>query len=378
MPPYQTDEQRKTTLQKYYDDNVAFFSQLARRNGDEALALETRKVAGHLDARELSKWNESSPRSMTARFQTLASAYWINAQLLKMALGCAALWCAFWFVTRRWGDVAPARKKMLPLAMFGAGVTGALVVGAHSIAPALKSFLDLMNYQVEPPALSPPLAVLRDYWPLLIALLWVSLIFGGAVAQSARLAASHNQRETKSASGKWRVAGWALLGAVLLAALGYFVQIVPVMFDADWLFYVFLAVVAFVALALSFIGIQRTRGYARCFFLVMVAAFWLSVVMVILAFVVEQDSTLYGQIALASSLALIASALGLMLQSQNFLRELALRARIAAGVLALLCAVAYFGVTLWTLPVEHQTRATIERQLQIGEVAWLREQMREK
>ena len=291
MPPLQTQEQREAELQKFYDGNVAFFAQLARRKGDESLAIETQKVAGHLDARELSVWSDSNPRSMMAHWQTLVSAYWLNAQLLKLALGCAALWCASWAITRRWNDVAPARKKMLPLAMFGTGVTGALLVGARSVSPALKSILEIVRSQPETLELAAPLAVLRDYWPLLIALLWVTLIFGGAAVERARLAVARNQSGHKSSPGRFRFVGWALLGVCLLAALGYFVQVIPAIFDADWLLYVFLAVVAFVALALSFIGIQRTQGYARCFFLVMVAAFWLTVVMVILAFVVEQDST---------------------------------------------------------------------------------------
>lgn len=55
--------------------------------------------------------------------------------------------------------------------------------------------------------------------------------------------------------------------------------------------------------------------------------------------------------------------------------QLAARTRVAAGVLALGCAPAYLGIALWTVPVERQTRAQLQRQLQIGEVAWLREQI---
>ncbi len=376
LGPMKSDEQRKAELQKYYDDNVAFFAQLARRKGDESLAIETQKVAGNLDARELSVWSDTSPRSVMAHLRTLASAYWLNAQLLVLTLGSAVIWCAFWAITRRRSDVAPARKKMLPLAMFGAGVTGALLVGARTVSPALQSFLDIVSYRAEPPELAPALAVLRDYWPLLIALLWVALIFGGAVVESARVATTRSQPEHKKSSDKLRVAGWAVFIVSLLAALGYSVQTLPSRFNVDWLIYVFLAITAFVSVALSFVGIQRTQGRARFFVMGMVAALWITVAMIVLTFVVEQEASFYGQIALVSSFALLASGLGLLFQSQKFIHELAARTRIAAGVLALLCAVAYFGITLWSVPVEAKTRAMLARQLQIGEVAWLREQLK--
>ena len=58
----------------------------------------------------------------------------------------------------------------------------------------------------------------------------------------------------------------------------------------------------------------------------------------------------------------------------NFIARVAASAHVAAGALALLSALGYFGLALWSAPAEHQTRAIIARQLQIGEAAWLREQ----
>ena len=61
-------------------------------------------------------------------------------------------------------------------------------------------------------------------------------------------------------------------------------------------------------------------------------------------------------------------------QAKTFVLELAARARIAAGVLALLCALAYLGLAPGTVPLERRARAQIAHQLQIGEAASLREQ----
>ncbi len=375
-PPTYSEEQRKAQLEKFYTDNVAFFAAMARSKGDEQLALQTEKVAGNLDARELEEWSTQSPRSLTAPLQKLASAHWLNAQLLRLTLLSAALWCVLWTITRRWPNLASARKRMLLPAMFGVGVTGALLAGARAVSPQLKGLADLLRYQPKPPELWVPLAILRDSWPLLIALLWTTFIFGGAVWQSARTYGEQRESNPVDSTRARRIVGWCALIFCALAAPGAFMQTVPAALDFEWLIYVLLTFVALIPIALSVVGIQRTQGFKRVLVMCVAATFWVMVGLIVLSSVIETDATLYGQFALFSAIAFSASALALVFQAKDFAAELAARTRIAAGALALLSAVAYFGITLWSVPVEARARAMMARQLQIGEVAWLREQMK--
>ena len=126
------------------------------------------------------------------------------------------------------------------------------------------------------------------------------------------------------------------------------------------------------------LAILWSRGKARPVAVALVCAFWAFVTSLLSGSQVEAgDSPRYSVILFYIAVALIILAFFFAVKNgffaltkiRSFALNFAVSLRIAAGVLALLCAVAYFGITLWTIPVEHQTRAMMQRQLQIGVVA---------
>jgi hypothetical protein len=63
------------------------------------------------------------------------------------------------------------------------------------------------------------------------------------------------------------------------------------------------------------------------------------------------------------------------LQSDFFLRLLT-RTRLTAAALAVVSSVAYSGVMVFSLPVRHEAQQMLNRQLEIGEAAWLLERLK--
>ena len=370
-----SEAQYKREFDQFYLDNAAILAEVARTNGDAQLASATRQTARNFDAQALSIWMNNDPRSVTAQLQTLAGAYWLQAQLLRLALGAAAVWCLFWGVTRRLNGIASARTRLLLPVMFGAGATGAILLGARSVSPQLKSFLDLVRDAEKPPELWFPLAVLRDQWPLLLALMWAAFVFGGAIWHCARGSRSRDGAAPRSSPRWLHFAGWMLLLIATIVGVSLLVQSVLMSFRADWPFYALLTVLALVSLVTNIEGIRRTQGRARMLVVCLTVAFWMTVAAFTLSVVVAEDSFFYGQFALLGAISVLVCSFGLILQIQDFAFEIAARIRVAAGALALLGAVAYVGIALWTIPVERDAHAMMARQLQIGEVAWLREQM---
>lgn len=379
--PGETEEQYLAKYARYVQLNSERFARFARAGGDDALARQTLAIVPQLDANTLGKF---ATQFFLTSFNRLSDFYWFGAQLLRISLCGALVWGACFLVTRNHpAPVAETRRRVLLPAMFCAGVTGALLVSAKSLIPGLDTLIFGAIEPTSDESLSVFVVALRDYWPALIIAIWTFVLFGVPLWMRVWRARSKSKTERqKKPLSLLRVVA-ALVGfAVLLGIFFAFVAFVPTEEVAGIITVVAVVAAALLAVGASLTLIWRARGSERTVAICGVVAFWL-LIAAPFAQSSRPDGPFYVFVlrTFAGLLILVAPILALRVwrlpveQIKEVAFQLAARARIAAGVLALLCAVAYLGITLWTIPIERKTRAMMQRQLQIGEVAWLREQI---
>ena len=371
------ETQRQEILKANRQHDAEFFAAMARAHGQNELAREVESTFRELDLQELAQASTSSPVAIPARIEQLAKAYWLASQLLRMSLVGAILWLFGWALTRRRGeDVVRRRAPMLLASMFCIGATGALLVSALSLSPSLHGLFELLVGDSPAPELPPSLSVVRDSWWLLVALLWFVLVFAGAFKVAA------HPKEARLTSWNWK---WVVVATGVCALLVWFFYQAP---PSDLSFYCLLIVTGLVAIGASVGSIARTRGEMRVLAVCLVGAFWTG----LLGFSTGTgpgEMPFYsgfamiaaGVLTLATLLLLLILALrkgkNMASDARAIAFELAARLRLAAATFALCCVLSYFGIALWTIPVERETRALLDRQLQIGEVAVLREQLKQ-
>ncbi len=367
--------------ENYARQNVAFFAAMARARGQNDLARQVETTFASFDMPKLAAESFSNPDAIPAHIERLHGAYWLGSQLLRLSLVGAVLWCLSWALTRRRSEtVARSRAQMLVPAMFCAGITGAILVAGAS-SSSLKWFFSLGGEEPVSNRFSVA-EFLRAGWPLVLAVLWTTLVLASALwacrRKSARLEPKFNLRHIA------RGFGWSVFVVCVLIVFGFSVGSAPSGSGSDLIFYCALLVVAMVALVASGLGVWQNKGQKRAFAACLAGAFWTGIAGQF-ASSGTGDVPFYAMIAGGIAALLAVSALILALKiwkinfagARNFAWEVTARARVAAGIIALLSALGYFGIALWTIPVEHRARALMDRQLRIGEVALLREQLRE-
>ena len=374
-------QEREAALDAFNEANVVLFADLARANGDDDLAQQTLDASASFDGRELARYSESDARGQGALLYWLSGFHWVGAQLLRLSLGSALLWGACCFFTRRAPTIAATRAQMLLPAMFCAGITGAILVGAFRFSLNLYSLI-FGGINLPESEVSWMIAALRDDFFWIIAFLWLLLVIGSAIYAVLRAHLAEQERpKTSAQSARW-LAVAALLTAIALLGARFLLAA-----SNDIYLYGSLLITSALALTISARSLRKTAGLKRVLVACLVGAFWSSVTPLILQVLGLDETNAWGSllwmpVAPAFAVAALLAAGVLATRSFGAIRkfdfQIIARARIAAGVLALLSAVAYFGIALWTIPVEAKTRAMMQRQLQIGEVAWLREQMRTK
>ncbi len=371
-------EQREQDYRQFYADNAAVFARLARENGDDALAQQTLDVAAAPGGREFSRYSESDATGQMAHFLWLSGFYWVGAQLLRLALAGALLWGACCFFTRRTPTIAATRARMLLPAMFCVGITGAILVGAFRVSPSLYSLI-FGGVNPQDSEISWTVTILRDDFFWIIASLWLLLILGSALYDTLRAHFARQARPKPSVKS----ARWFVFAAIVIAAAIWATHFFLAASNDVYL-YGSLLILGALCLTISVQSLRKTAGLKRVFAACLIGAFWSGVTPLILQTLNLDETNAWGSllwmpVAPAFAVAALLAAAVMVVRNfgsiQKFDFQLAARTRIAAGVLALLCAVAYFGITLWTIPVEAKTRSMMQRQLQIGEVAWLREQI---
>ena len=376
---YSSDAQ----TQDYYHQNRArdaqFFAAMARKRGDDALARQTLAALAAFDTSTLAVWNVSNHGSMLWRLEALARDYWLGAQWLILSLSSATLWGAIWLLTRaRAAEVASLRARMLLPSLFLAGVSGAMMGGARAILPSLSGFTSFLTETRPAEGFTFNAGEMRLYLPALVAAIWLLFVVASALLSLRSLPRKRVQAApVPRAARRARVLGGLILGA--LVVFGFGVAYAPTGGDSP-LFWGALCALTSTAIIASVAAVKRSRGEARKFVISFVAAFWTGVIAFSLSFA-DGDWPVIGTMLFYVGVILMITAIffGLRLTSRAgwlyFGFQLLARARIAAGVLAVSCAITYLGIALWTIPVERQARALMNRQLQIGEAAFLREQM---
>ena len=377
-----SESERAAYVEARKQTGVKLFALLARQNGDEALAHQT--VATFQSFGE----SENYPRqvleatALPAHIWQLSQFYWLNSQLLRLSLIAALLWGATWLLTFKKAEkLVPVRRQILPWAMFCAGVTGVLLVFARGFMPEFDALAqDLLGTAPPAPMPEPNLRTFMASWPYFVAALWGITVVVGAI----RSARTRTPGDKRSKRLSWK----KVVGLLLLC--GFFGAIVGIStasltdFDPPSLRVQMSRITAVSCILVGgVLWALWSSDKARPTVISFVVALWAALAGLITREWAGGDRIFYGQILLVMAgismfVALffaVRNGLYPLAKLKNLAFQIAARTRIAAGVLALLCAVAYFGITLWTIPVEHQTRAMMQRQLQIGEVAWLREQM---
>lgn len=385
LPQNASDAQRTAYFKARAQSDATRFAFLARENGADDLARQTLATFESFDARQLNEWNRTDAAALPAHIWRLSKVYWLNSQLLRLSFGAALIWCVGWFLTRQSRErVVTLRASMLTTALFFAGVNAALVVTARAFVPEFDVLQqNLFGTALPTPMPEPNLRTMLAAWPYSVGVLWGIFVIVGALRGANK---SRNLADARSGRVNWkRTIGFILLGGLFLSGIG---ALVGASQPTNPSYAAIFSVLSVICLSCSFIGsvlwIFWSRAKARQIAVLFTCALWMGIGGIISPDNwTGGDGLFYGQILIAISALLSLVELFLLMRDKplnlltvkEFAFQLAARARIAAGVLALLCAVAYLGITLWTIPVEAKTRAMMQRQLQIGEVAWLREQI---
>ena len=377
-----TDE--RTRIIEEYNNRIArLCADYCRARKRPDLAREALNIASKFDAERLfDVYRKPGVKDVNVAVEELSRAFWLGGTALIFGAGASGLWLLTWPLSRR-QEEARARRQSLLCSMFLAGITVVLFVATLKFVP--RDFFNLWDASESYNTLNTLWLVNPDSLKLL-ALLWVVPIAIEVLFHLSKIViATRFWRIEASGKTNWFAIARALVatGFVLglcgvLASLGQTVD-----FIYSYIFPICGIIFLMCALVGSAMMIIWSKALKRVLAGLVVGTFWTGFVALIFSDT-SGDHLFYRWIAASLALILLLCAFAIYLrigdfsppeQLKEFAFQFAARTRIAAGVLALLCAVAYFGITLWTIPVEAQTRAMMQRQLQIGEVAWLREQI---
>ena len=364
---------------------AALFASYAREHQRPDLAAQSQSIAAKFSATQLSAdYKSPNVTSFSDQALLLGKAFFLGGVALIFGLSAAIVWLLSWPFSRREQD-AVARRQSLWWAMVAAGASPMILGAVVILLP--KQITDFWSdsYRINEPAdkLTGALKLLDDYHGTALALLWIAPIVVAMLSYLFRQLNDENWRNERTGNFNWK------RGIAAILSIGFFVSLVGVLLGlvqtVDSIFNWIFPASIIIWFGCSFIGgillMLWSRGKARPVAISLVCALWLGIAALMngssgdgpfysaILWFIAGLSTLYAIFFAARSGQLPIT------QIKEFAFQLAARTRIAAGVLALLCAIAYFGITLWTIPVEAKTRAMMQRQLQIGEVAWLREQM---
>jgi len=368
------EELRRARLQAF----VAY----TRAHNRPDLAREALGIEKTIDAARLS-WQSARSDMDNGSDPTLRTtiglqiAFFLSMLLLWLSLAASLTWFGCWLFTMRREGNGQARAKTIGWSFFCLGATGALLGVLIRIEQMLKP--DLFNFvpNINSPSSSipgqPPVGLLT-----IPAILWLAPIVLSMAWERKRkwkprwkLELGRPNLRQLTSRGLWIV---CFVGASMFA-LSSPLQLAPALFYfwIVWLLCLLVGSVLFIAWA------SRERRLARIFGL---ASFWMGTLGVMLG-VPREDNQLELQCIWDLALLMALAALFLSWRNRRVKGKIQLdwlfdflgRVRIAASVLALGTTLGYLGIALWTMPVEARAKAQLDRQLQIGEPAFLREQL---
>lgn len=343
----------------------------------EALEIEKTLHEVQLSAQSIRSDMDNGSDPVLRTTISLQIAFFLGMLLLWLSFAASLTWLGCWMFTVRRKGNTQARAKTIGWSFFCLGATGALFGVLLRIEQVLAP--DLFNFapDINSPSSSipgqPPVGLL-----FIPAILWVApIILSMAWERKPKLKprwklemGKPNLRQLTS-RGLWIV---CFAGASIFA-LSSPLQLAPALFYfwIVWLLCLLVGSVLFIA------GASRERRLARIFGL---ASFWTGTLGLMLG-APREDNQL--QLQCIWDLALLMALAALFFRQRarkveentkgDWLFDFLGRVRIAASVLAIGAAFGYLGVALWTMPVEARAEGQLHRQLQIGEPAFLREQL---
>lgn len=369
------------------------FAVYASAHGHANLGHEAQSLALQMDAEQLGSIYNTRPAlspSWTYGVGKLGRAYYLNVLALRLALVAAPLWLLCALITRgKRESVAPVLRRSLLLSMCSAGIYAwALnLLWTHEVGDPLflpdwdggtnKGFLSLSGSLV-------PFWLTFGAWTI-GNLLWrapwksAGLVLKRLVAFRPRLS-----------FGPMRLQRVVVLAVIAFCALAVWAMwregadVASFLWsdNAVWV----LAPALCLALATSVVLIVRAGGKQRAARACFIAAFWVYVVPVLFGSA--------GPIAsIAAAILLVAGLVfagfrvqlnGSLRVRQNgslkgwmgrFIVVMAAWLLPACAVLAIGASLVYVGLTLKSIPLERRAKAQLARQFQIGEAAFLREQL---
>lgn len=398
----ESQERRDAAFEYYYRDEAQKVAAYARELNQPAIAQQTLAALPQFKSSATTRaWFTQDP--LFQRAARLTQLHALGAWLLILSLVGALLWLLAWAMTRR-NVLAPSLRRSGALwSALALGITLALLgfAASHVLTPLAP---DYFTGPYPSPEFDAPQFTISHFLLFALSAVWLApLLLMALGAQWKRLRAN-SPRLSLAAFG---VRGLQRAGAVqvqvqvqvmraLVAALwwiGFAVSSYALfLWDAQavaapempsLLLLISIAPPVFVAcnLILGARAIATTRGLKRA----RAALLWAG----LFAFAASEwalalrlDPRGTDQFAWGCQIAVtcLAAALLLWLLEQRKLTlgdlawSFAARLRLLSGALALASALLYLALNLGLVPLQSQTRAVVDRQIKVGEVAFVEEQ----
>ncbi|HEX8834123.1 MAG TPA: hypothetical protein VF719_07975 [Abditibacteriaceae bacterium] len=368
--------------EKYRREVVARFAAYARRNGRHELAREALQIqSGFTSAPLRAVMQDLQYDHLAIKQNRLIRLHWLSAWLLRMSVIGALVWTVSFLLTRRRDFESQTQRATAIWAAFCFGATGAFLWGALHLG-AVNEFIPWSPSTID------YTAGIRRSVPFYLAGIWLAplvlpLIFGHLRLPKFDFKAREFGWLHLAQLGCYvgTVGGFLFVAVTLSSGVGHTIG------SQLWPAPLFLFIGC--ALGVCYFHVRNTHPKMRISAALCLGAIgcWISYVLLS-----AQSREGYADITIAqidntsitflgiAPLILIALALLLWsraggLQSDFFLRLLT-RTRLTAAALAVVSSMAYFGVMVFSLPVRHEAQQMLNRQLEIGEAAWLLERLK--
>ena len=382
--PPQTPEQARAFFQQRRQRVFQQFLVHTRQHGRSDLAQEAIAINATLDATHLSDTFFQSGLGKDAISRSagrLAGAYVLGMWLLWQTLAGSLAWLACWLVTLRRGNEArPLRAQTVAWSFFCLGASGALLgVWVSLNSTSFPGAFMAQFYGGDTPAPAPS-AWIVNLIPFAMPLLWIAPVLIGTALRHVpkfklRLRGTNGELDTK------RITSLAL-GSVLIGTFAAFYLTDGPKSDIELYLALVWCLCLILAHVLFFVWAPPGKRLAR---ILGIGAGWTGLAALWLYLSIPENLAL-GLFAALLAFALLGLSLFLTRRKPRsprdetalpWLLDLALRARVTAGVMALGATLGYLLVALWTIPVEARAGREVQRQLRVGEPAFLREQLQE-
>jgi hypothetical protein len=391
-PEYERDKvARKTYKEQMAQAFAAYAVQSGRRDiGDEALRIESlqRKQFWGFAEKGYIQANEAFHRPeglLDEQFNKLIIFQWLGSWLLRLSLCGAVVWLASFLISRRAGEMpVPLRRSTAITSAFCVGVSGALLWFALQKNAVPQMNLYSLSYD------TPPVNTTIPYWLMFgLLLIWLAPIV--LMSASSHLVERWRARHI-SKLNFWplvlytsTIFGFYVVGMALTLPLqdtttGQFWPLPILLFEACYL-------------AMAYYSVRRVRSGLKAS-----VGLWAGAVALWIAWLLLNATSRDGwaniatfsiedpNIFLLGIASIILLILGLIFWIHNegfkkvfyclFPTALTQRVRIAAAALALFSSLAYITALAAAIPTRQASHKMLERQLQIGEVGLLEEQLK--